>query len=197
VPRDKGTAMTAMTTPESSTLPPRRRRRYGWWIAAGFVASLIALVVGGWVLYAEPIKYFTGWMLTGNPYLAGCRTTIVREANTGRLWNRMADMNCADQTIRVVFVKRSDGPLPMLVFGGIDSPVPTSVRETGENEFEIVLATPLADGRTSVPFKLDQNGLTAPPQIFDHGRAVPVTEKTDFVELFRSRVGKHRAPASE
>ena len=67
-------------------------------------------------------------------------------------------MSCADQTIHFVYVQRSDEPIPMLAFGSVDGPVPVSVRQTGENEFEIALATPLADGRTSVRFKLDQNG---------------------------------------
>jgi hypothetical protein len=171
---------------------PRRRRRYGWWVATGIVAALLALVAGGWVLYAEPIKLFTGWMITANPYLPGCRTTIVSEATEGQLWNRMADVSCADQTMHVVFVKRSDVPIPMLVFASVDGPVPTSVRETGENGFEIILATPLADGRTSVPLKLDQNGWIVDPQIFDHGRPIPVSDKTDIPDLFRTRSGEHR-----
>jgi hypothetical protein len=185
-------AVSPETLPPSLPASPRRRRRYGWWIAGGFVAALVALVVGGWVLYGEPIKLFTGWMLTGNPYLPGCRTTIVSEADTGKLWTRTADLSCADQTMHVLFVKRPDVPIPMLVFASVDGPAPTSVRETGENEFEIVLATPLADGRIGVPFKLDQSGLTAPPQIFDRGRALPVSDKTDLVELLRSRIGEHR-----
>ena len=178
------------TSPPPLLPPPRRRRRYGWWVAAGIVAALLALVAGGWVRYAEPIKIFTGWF-TANPYLPGCRTTIVSEADTGHLWNRMADVSCEDQTMHVVFVKRSDGPIPMLVFGSVDGPTPTSVRETGENEFEIVLATPLADGRSSVPFKLDQSGVIADPQMFDHGRPVPVSDKTGAPDLFHSRKGQH------
>jgi hypothetical protein len=189
----EGITVTAMTTPEPTKLPPRRRRRYGWWIAGGIVAALIALVVTGWILYAEPIRLIAGWMFTGNPYLPGCRTTIVSETNSGSLWTRTSDMSCADRTIHVVFVKRSDGPLPVFAFASVDGPTPISVRETGGNEFEIVLATPLADGRSSVPFKLDQNGsITKPPQIFDRGRPLPVSEKTDFVELLQSRIGEHR-----
>jgi hypothetical protein len=185
---------TSLETSPPPPLPPspRRRRRYGWWVAAGIVASLLALVVGGWVLYAEPIKFFTGWMITANPYLPGCRTTVVSEATEGQLWNRMADVSCADQTMHVVFVKRSDVPIPMLVFVSVDGPIPTSVRETGENGFEIILATPLADGRTSVRFKLDQNGWIADPQLFDHGRPVPVSDKTDIPDLLNSRKGEHR-----
>jgi hypothetical protein len=174
-------------------LPPRRRRRYGWWIAGGTVAALLALIIGGWVLYAEPIRLITGWMFTGNPYLPGCRTTIVSEANTGKLWSRMADMRCGNQTIHVVFVKRSDSPIPTFALASVDGPTPTSVRETGENEFEIVLAAPLADGRTSVPLELNENGvIMQPPQIFDRGSALPVTDTTDFVDLLQSRIGQHR-----
>jgi hypothetical protein len=179
------------TSSESLPPPRRRRRRYGWWIAGGVVAVLFAVVIGGWVRYAEPIKLFTGWMITGNPYLPGCRTTIVSEATEGQLWNRMADVSCPEKTMHVVFVKRSDVPIAMLAFGSVDGPVPTSVRRTGENEFEIVLATPLADGRTSVPFKLDQNGAVALPQIFDRGRLLPVSEQTDIVDLLQSRRRQH------
>jgi hypothetical protein len=131
-------------------------------------------------------------MITANPYLPGCRTTVVSEATEGQLWNRMADVGCADQIMHVVFVKRSDVPIPMLVFVSVDGPIPTSVRETGENGFEIILATPLADGRTSVRFKLDQNGWIADPQLFDHGRPVPVSDKTDIPDLLNSRKGEHR-----
>ena len=179
------------TPPPPLPTQPRRRRRYGLWIALGAVASLLALFVVGWVLYAEPIKYVTGWMLTGNPYLPGCRTTIVSESTTGPLWSRVADMSCADQTTHFVYVKRSGVPIPLLAFGSVDGPVPVSVRQTGDNEFEIVLATPLADGRTSVPFKLNQDGVVTDLQVFDHGRPVPVSGKTDLPELFRSLGGKH------
>ncbi len=180
------------TLPPPLPPSPRRRRRYGWWIAAGIVASLAALVIGGWVLYAEPVKFIVGWMFTGNPSLPGCRTTVVSEATTGQLWHRTVDMSCPDHTIHFVYIKRSDEPIPLLAFGSVDGPVPTSVRETGENEFEIILATPLADGRTSVPFKLNQNGVIADLQIFDHGRPVPVSKQTDIPDLFRSLTEGHR-----
>ena len=174
-----------------ATLPPspRRRRRYGWWVATGIVAALAALVIGGWVPYAEPVKFIVGWVFTGNPSLPGCRTMVVSEATTGQLWHRMADMSCPDHTIHFVFVKRSDASISMLVFGSVDGPVPTSMRETGENEFEIALATPLADGRTSVPFELNQNGVITDLQIFDRGRPVAVSTETNIPDLFRSLSG--------
>jgi hypothetical protein len=173
------------------TLPPplppplRHRRRYGWWVATGIGAALAALVIGGWVRYAEPIKFAVGWFFTGNPSLPGCRTTVVSEAMTGQLWHRMADMSCPSHTIHFVFIRRSDQSIPLLAFGSVDGPVPTAVRETGDNEFEIALATPLADGRTSVPFELNRNGVIMDLQIFDHGRPVAVSEKTSIPDLFR------------
>jgi hypothetical protein len=184
------------TSPDTLPPPllpsPRRRRRYGWWVATGIVAALAALAVGGWVLYAEPVKFIVGWVLTGNPSLPGCRTTIVSEATDGKLWHRMTDMSCPDHTIHFVFVKRSDVSIPMLAFGSVDGPVPTSVRETGENQFEIILATPLADGGTSVPFELNQNGVVMDLHVFDHGRPVPVSDKTDIPDLFRSLGGSRQ-----
>jgi hypothetical protein len=184
---------TSLDTLPPPLLPsPRRRPRYGWWVATGIVAALAALVVAGWVLYAEPVKFIVGWVFTGNPSLPGCRTTVVSEATTGKLWHRMTDMSCPDHTIHLVFVKRSDVSIPMLAFGSVDGPVPTSVRETGENQFEIILATPLADGGTSVPFEFNQNGVIMDLQVFDHGRPVPVSDKTDIPDLFRSLGGGHQ-----
>jgi hypothetical protein len=184
---------TSLDTLPPPLLPsPPRRRRYGWWVATGIVAALAALVIGGWVLYAEPVKFIVGWVFTGNPSLPGCRTTVVSKATTGKLWHRTTDMSCPDHTIHLVFVKRSDVSIPMLAFGSVDGPVPTSVRETGENQFEIILATPLADGGTTVPFELNQNGVIMDLQIFDHGRPVPVSDKTDIPDLFRSLGGGHQ-----
>jgi hypothetical protein len=184
---------TSLDTLPPPLLPsPRRRPRYGWWVATGIVAALAALVIAGWVLYAEPVKFIVGWVFTGNPSLPGCRTTVVSEATTGKLWHRMTDMSCPAHTIHLVFVKRSDVSIPMLAFGSVDGPVPTSVRETGENQFEIILATPLADGGTSVPFELNQNGVIMDLQVFDHGRPVPVSDKTDIPDLFRSLGGGHQ-----
>jgi hypothetical protein len=50
------------------------------------------------------------------------------------------------------------------------------VRQTGDNEFEIVLAAPLADGRASLPIKLGPDGMIKELQQFDRngGRAVKV-----------------------
>jgi len=157
----------------SETLPAPRRRRYGWWIAGGIVASLLALAIGGLVYFAEPIKFAAGW-ITGNPYVPGCQTTIVSESIVGPLWYRTVDLKCPGQTQHLVFVKRSDVPIRMAVFQSIDGPVPVSVRQTGDNEFEIVLAAPLADGRTSVPIKLGPDGMIMELHQFDHeqGRVV-------------------------
>jgi len=157
------------STMSSETLPAPRRRRYGWWIAGGIVASLIALVIGGLVYFAEPIKFAMGW-LTGNPYVPGCQTTIVSEATVGPLWNRIVELTCPNQTQHFVFVKRSDVPIRMPAFQSIDGPVPVAVRRAGDNEFEIVLAAPLADGRTSLPIKLGPDGMVKELQQFEHDR---------------------------
>jgi hypothetical protein len=157
------------STMSSETLPAPRRRRYGWWIAGGIVASLLALVIGTLVYFAEPIKFVAGW-ITGNPYVPGCQTTVVSEATVGPLWNRIVLLTCPNQTQHFVFVKRSGVPIRMPAFQSIDGPVPVSVRQTGDNEFEIVLAAPLADGRTSVPIKLGPDGMITEMQQFDHDR---------------------------
>lgn len=158
----------------SQTLPlpaPPRRRRYGWWIAGGIVIPLLALLVFAGIYFAQPVKFILGFF-QGNPTLPGCRTTVVAEANAGPLWNRLVDISCPGKTLHFVFVRREPSPLPFVLpaLMSADGPAPVAVRQTGDAEYEIELATPLDDGRTSVPIKLDQNGLVKEFLSFDHGR---------------------------
>jgi hypothetical protein len=155
---------------------PRRRRRYGWWIAGGIVAVLIALPLGTGLYFAKPIKYFYNFMygmMTGDPSFPGCNTTIVRETTAGTLWYRVSKVSCPSQGQKYfLYTKPSPDARYWLVFMSDDSPVPVSVRQTDDRHFQIVFAAPLADGRTSVPLVLNDDGSVSLKdlQIFDHGR---------------------------
>jgi hypothetical protein len=137
---------------------PRPRRRHGWLIPTGIGALLVASLLASLVYLVGPAIKIGMSFVGGNPSLPGCRTTIVSEATAGPLWNRILDVNCPRRVMHFVFVKRSPNQFVAPAFMSTDGPAPVSVRQTGENEFEIVLATPLADGRTGVPVKLNQNG---------------------------------------
>jgi hypothetical protein len=153
-----------------------RRRRYGWWIAGGIFAVLIALPVGTGLYFAKPIKFFYNMMhgmMTGDPSFPGCHTTITREASTGTLWYRVSKVDCGGQDQSYfVYAKRSPDAGYWLTLMSNGSPVPVSVHQTDDGHFQIVFATPLADGRTSVPLVLNENGSVSftGMQIFDHGR---------------------------
>jgi hypothetical protein len=156
---------------------PRRGRRYGWWIAGGVCA---AAVLGlGWVAVvylAEPAKIAYGF-LSGNPALPNCDVKIVRETTAEPLWYRLVDTSCGGETMHFVYVRRGTGPgwFVLPAFMSAQTPVPVSVRPTGDDAFEIDLAQPLADGTASVPVEFDRNGMVKDMQLFDHGRK---TEKS-------------------
>ena len=160
--------------PASPAVP--RRRRYGWWIAGGIFAVLIALPLGTGLYFAKPIKYFYNMMygmMTGDPSLPGCQTTIAREASVGTLWYRVSKVDCGGQDQSYfVYAKRSPDAGYRLALMSDGSPVPVSVRQTGDGRFQIVFDAPLADGRTSVPLVLNEDGSIsfAGIQMFDHGR---------------------------
>jgi hypothetical protein len=167
----------------ASSAPPRRRR-YGWWIAGGVVAVLIALPLGTGLYFAKPIKIFYSFMygmMTGDPAIPGCDTTIVREITAGPLKYRVSKVSCPGQSHSyIVYAKSSPdaGYRPALISDG--GPAPVSVRQTDNGHFQIVFETPLADGHTSVPLVLNAEGSVSFTniQIFDHGRpAVPSTRK--------------------
>ena len=161
--------------PSASPAPPRRRR-YGWWIAGGIFAVLIALPLGTGLYFAKPIKIlydFMHGMMTGDPSFPGCDTTIARETTAGPLWYRVSKVSCPGQGQRYfVYAKPSPNAGYWLVLMSDDSPVPVSVRQIDDRHFQIVFATPLADGRTSVPLVLNEDGSVSftDIQIFDHGR---------------------------
>ena len=161
--------------PSASPAPPRHRH-YGWWIAGGIFAVLIALPVGTGLYFAKPIKYvfdiFYG-VMTGNPSFPECETTITREASVGTLWYRVSKVDCGGQDQRYfVYAKRSPDARYWLTLISDGSPVPVSVDQTDDGHFQIVFETPLADGRTSVPLVLNEDGSVSFSgiQIFDHGR---------------------------
>jgi hypothetical protein len=149
---------------------PHPGRRYGWWIAGGIAAAILALGCTAVVLLAGPAKFVYG-LASGNPSFPGCETAAVRDATAGPLWYRVVDLSCPDGAMHFVYARRGDGPglfvLPALM--SAVSPIPVSVRQTGENAFEVVLARPLADGQSTVPFELYENGLVKETQFFDHG----------------------------
>ncbi len=154
-----------------SAAPPRRR--YGWIIAVAIIVAIVVLIGALVVHFAQPLKFGLSF-LEGNPTIPGCRTTVVAENTVGPLWNRIVDMNCRTTTMHIVFVKRTSSGMPFVMPAvmSIDGPAATSVRQTGDNEFEVVLAAPLADGRTSVPIKLNKNGVVTELQSFNHGKLV-------------------------
>ena len=159
----------------ASPAPPRRRR-YGWWIAGGIFAVLIALPLGTGLYFAKPIKILYNLMygmMTGDPSFPGCDTTIVREATAGSLWYRVSKVSCSDEGPGyLLYAKSSPDARYWLVFMSDGSPVPVSVRQTDDRHFQIVFEKPLADGRTSVPLVLNEDGSVSYTdiQIFDHGR---------------------------
>jgi hypothetical protein len=161
--------------PLASSAPPRRRR-YGWWIAGGIFAVVIALPLGTGLYFAKPIKIFYNFaygMMTGDPSIPGCATTITRETSVGTLWYRVSKVDCGGQgQSYFVYAKRSPDAGYWLAFMSDGNPMPVSVRQTDDGQFEIVLKAPLADGRTSVPLVLAKDGSVslANLQIYDHGR---------------------------
>jgi hypothetical protein len=162
------------------TLPAAKpRRRYGWWIAGGIGIGVVALGVAGFVAFSQPIKFMAGF-LQGNPTLPGCETTTVSEGKVGPLWNRIVDLKCSNTTMHIVFVRRTPTTLPFVLPAvmSVDGPAPVAIREVGNNAYEVEFASPLADGRTSVPLTLDKNGVVKEFQAFEHGRSTK--KKTVF-----------------
>jgi hypothetical protein len=156
------------TMSSESSVAPRRRRRYGWWIVGGIFVALIGFPLGTGLYFAAPIKLIYG-LMTGNPSLPGCNTTIVREAAAGPLQYRIVNMSCQPDQTYWVYVKRSGDVLFLPAFVSIGSPIPVSVRQTDDKHFEVVLTEPLADGRTSVPFVFDQDGFIKDVLFFEQG----------------------------
>jgi hypothetical protein len=158
----------------SQTLPaPRRGRRYGWWIAAGIFAVLVALLSAAWFKFAEPARLIYG-IVSGNPVFPDCTSTVAQEGTLGPAWYRIVDVGCRNgASMHFVYAKRAPSPgmfvLPAFLSND-DSAIPVSVRQTGDSAFEVVLAKPLADGRTSVPFVFEQNGMIKDVQTFEHGK---------------------------
>lgn len=90
---------------------------------------------------------------------------------------RLVNINCADGGEGYfVYVKRSPVPLfqPVLLISG--DPIPVSVRQTDDNHFEVVLASPLLDGRASVPFSFDKDGVVEECLSFENAKKVPSTD---------------------
>jgi hypothetical protein len=157
-------------TPQAMSQP--RRRRYGWWIAGGVAAAAVfALAYTAVVYLAEPAKFAYGFV-SANPSSPDCDTTVVRDATAGALWYRLVEMRCDTETLHLLYAARGTGPgwfvPPAFLSAG--SPVPVSVRQTGEDAFEIVLEQPLADGTASLPLVLHRYGIFKNGQFFDHGR---------------------------
>jgi hypothetical protein len=151
---------------------PHRVRRYGWWIAGGIgAAAVLALGYAAVVHLAAPAKFAYG-LISGNPSIPNCNTTVAREATAGPLWYRLVDVTCGNETMHFVYARQGTGPgwFVAPAFMSAVSPVPVSARQTGDNVFEIVLAQPLADGRASLPLEFDRNGVIKEAQFFDHGR---------------------------
>jgi hypothetical protein len=154
----------------SQSLPPPRRRPYGWWIGGALFAALIALVAAAVVHFSEPIGFVYGFM-SGNPSVPNCTTAITREEVADRLWYRIVEIDCPGDSLHIVYARSasSSGFLLFPAFMSIGTPLPVSVRATGDNGFEIVLAEPLAEGRAALPIEFDQFGFVR-LQSFDHRR---------------------------
>jgi hypothetical protein len=165
---------------ERSSAP--RRRRYGWWIAGGVFAVLLAVPLGAAIYYAKPIKmiYDLAYgIMTGNPSFENCRTTVMREAAAGPLLYRVVKADCGEDHSYFVYTKRSPAARYWLGLMSIGNPVPVSVRQAEDGHFDIILESPLADGRASLPIDPDA-GITA-IQIWDDG------QKTDLQSPRRHR----------
>jgi len=156
---------------ESLSTPPRSRR-YGWWIAGGVAATaVLALGYAAVVHLAGPARFAYG-IMSGNPSIPKCDTTIAREATAGPLWYRLVDVTCGNETLHFVYARPGTGPGLFVApaFMSTVSPVPVLVRQTGDYVFEIDLAQPLADGRLSLPLEFDRNCVIKEVQFFDRGR---------------------------
>ena len=154
----------------SQSLSPRRRPRYGWWIGGGLLAALIALISAAVVHFLEPITSVYGFM-SGNPSVPSCTTAIAREEIADRLWYRIVEIDCPGDSLHIVYARNASasGFLLFPAFMSIGTPLPVSVRSTGDNGFEIVLAEPFAEGRAALPIEFDQFGFVH-LQSFDHGQ---------------------------
>jgi hypothetical protein len=158
-------------TMSSQTQPAPRRRRYGWWIAAGIIfAVLVALLTAAWFKFAEPARLVLG-VMSWNPVFPGCTSTVAEEGTVGPVWYRIVNVGCSNgASMHLVFAKRGGIFVYPAFFSDDDSAIPVSVRQTGDRAFEVVLAKPLADGRTSVPFVFEQNGVINDMQRVEHGK---------------------------
>ena len=139
-------------------------------------AVLIALPLGTGLYFAKPITIFYNFMhgmMTGDPAFPGCDTTIVRETTAGLLRYRVSKVSSPVKARATLYAKSSPDARYWPVFMSDGSPVPVSVRQTDDRHFQIVFEKPLADGRTSVPLVLNEDGSVSYTdiQIFDHGRA--------------------------
>ena len=153
----------------SQTLPAPRRRRYGWWIATGIFVVLVALLTAAWFMFAEPARIVLG-VMSGNPVFPGCTSTVAQEGTVGSVWYRIVNVGCRNgASMHLVFAK-TGGIFVYPAFFSDDSAIPVSVRQTGDRAFEVVLERPLADGRASVPFGFDQNGVINDMQRVEHGK---------------------------
>jgi hypothetical protein len=159
----------------TSESTPKRRHHYGWWIAGGgCAAALFGLILYIWANFGETIQHVYG-IASGNPSFPGCERTATREADAGSLWYRVIEMRCPHNgSVSFLYVKQQQEsfPLPQMAFFSMNGPAAVSVRETDNRGFEMVLAAPLADKRTTLPITFNTLGMVAEVYRFREGRPV-------------------------
>ena len=145
-----------------------RLHRYRWFLAAAASLAVGAILY----VYAYPPVLQTVSFMLGRPYFDNCSTAIMTEGKLKDGKFRITEHLCApaDRMMYVVFLlPPRDFAVPL--FHSLEFPVPETVQQHDSQRYEIVLATPLTDGRTRLPVTLDAAGFPERYYGFDAGRA--------------------------
>ena len=145
-----------------------RLHRYRWFLAAAASLALGAIL---YVYVYPPVLQTVSFML-GRPVFENCSTAIKTEGELRDGKFRITEHLCgpAERTMYVVFlIPPRDFAVPL--FHSLEFPIPEGVRQHDAQRYEIVLASPMTDGRDRLPVTLDAAGLPERYYGFDAGRA--------------------------
>jgi hypothetical protein len=142
--------------------------RYRWFLAAAAGVAVGALL---YVYVYPPVLQTVSFML-GRPVFDNCSTAIKTEGELKDGKFRITEHLCApsEHTMYVVLLMRPwDFAVPL--FHSVEYPVPEAVQQHDSLRYEILLATPLTDGRKRLPVTLDATGFPERYYGFRDGKA--------------------------
>jgi hypothetical protein len=142
--------------------------RYRWFLAAAASLAVGALLY----VYVYPPVLQTVSFMFGRPMFENCSTAIMTEGELKDGKFRITEHLCApsDHTMYVVLLMRP-GDFAVPLFHSVEYPIPEAVQQHDSQRYEIVLVTPLPDGRNRLPVTLDAAGLPERYYGFRDGKA--------------------------